>query len=206
MRRNVAILIFPDVEVLDFAGPFEVFAVADELEQHRLFNVFTVAELSSVVHARNGLQVVPNHTFESSPKPDIVVVPGGFGTRALLENSTVLDWIRHHAASAELVVSVCTGSLVLAKAGLLAGKQATTHYLRHDLLREIEPRAIVREDRRFIDEGNIATSAGISAGIDLSLHLVGRLHGASVAEATARSPTCRGPTSSSCRAASERAS
>ncbi len=192
MRRNTAILIFDDVEVLDFTGPFEVFAVTDELAERTLFNVFTVAESPGTVRARNGLKVVPDHTFESAPAPDILVVPGGFGTRPLLSKPSVLDRIRMWAKRAEITASVCTGSLVLAKAGLLDGQAATTHYLRHDLLRELAPTAIVHEDRRFLDNacppgrGRIATSAGISAGLNLSLHLVARLLGTAVAAKTAQ--------------------
>jgi transcriptional regulator GlxA family with amidase domain len=186
MRRNVAILVFPEVEVLDFAGPFEVFAVTDELNEAKLFHTFTVAGSPGTIRARNGLQIVPDHTFASAPVPHILVVPGGFGTRPLLNNPVVLDWVRQRAQHAEIVASVCTGSLVLAKAGLLVGQPATTHYLRHALLRELAPTATVHEDRRFLDNGAIATSAGISAGIDLSLHLVARLHGTATAEQTAR--------------------
>ncbi len=191
MRRNTAILIFDDVEVLDFSGPFEVFAVTDELAEQTLFNVFTVAETPGTVRARNGLKVVPDHAFESAPAPDILVVPGGFGTRPLLNKPSVIDRIRQWSKRAEVTASVCTGSLVLAKAGLLDRRAATTHYLRHDLLRQLAPTATVSEDRRFLvnepAEGRplIATSAGISAGIDLSLHLVARLHGTAVAAKTA---------------------
>jgi transcriptional regulator GlxA family with amidase domain len=186
MRRTTAILIFDHVEVLDFAGPFEVFSVADELSGNGLFKVFTVAETPGTIRANGSLKIVPEHTLESAPAPDILIVPGGFGTRALINKSSVVEWVRVAAKRAELVASVCTGSLVLAKAGLLNHQPVTTHFLCHDLLRELAPTAIVNEERRFIDNGHVATSAGISAGIDLSLHLVARLHGATVAEKTAR--------------------
>jgi transcriptional regulator GlxA family with amidase domain len=185
MRRNVAILLFPEVEVLDFAGPFEVFAVTDELTQHSLFHVYTVAAQSGTIRARNGLNVVPDHTFASAPPADVLIVPGGIGTRALLNDSSVIKWVRGQAERAAAVVSVCTGSLVLAKAGLLDALDATTHYERFDLLRELAPTARVHEDRRFLDNGKVLTSAGISAGIDVSLHLVARLHGAAAAAKTA---------------------
>lgn len=184
--RRVAIYIFPDVEVLDFAGPYEVFAVTNELNERRLFHTFTVAERAGPVRARNGLGVVPDHTFADCPPPDLLVVPGGLGTRPLLDRPDVVAWVAARAAAAEITASVCTGSLLLAKAGLLAGRRATTHHLRHDLLRELAPDATVLTDRRWVDEGRVATSAGISAGIDLSLHLVARLHGADVAARTAR--------------------
>jgi transcriptional regulator GlxA family with amidase domain len=184
--RHVAIYLFPDVEVLDFAGPYEVFAVTNELNERRLFRTFTVAEQAGPVRARNGLGVVPDHTFADCPPPDILVVPGGLGTRPLLDRPDVVAWVAARAAAAEITASVCTGSLLLAKAGLLAGRRATTHHLRHDLLRELAPDATVLTDRRWVDEGRVATSAGISAGLDLSLHLVARLHGAEVAARTAR--------------------
>ena len=185
MRLNTAIFIFDDVEVLDFTGPFEVFAVTDELAGHTLFNTYTVAELSGVVRARNGLRVVPNHTFESAPPPDIIVIPGGSGTRPLLNRPLVIEWVRRQARAAKHTVSVCTGSLVLAKAGLLDGLNATTHGLQLALLRALAPAATVHDDRRFLDNGPILTSAGIAAGIDVALHLVARLHGQDTAGKTA---------------------
>jgi len=192
MRRTVAILLFDDVEVLDFAGPFEVFAVTDELNDHRLFAVTTVAETPGPLRARNGLRVVPDHDFSSLPAADLLVIPGGLGTRPLLQRPEVLAWVRERSRAAEITASVCTGSLVLAKAGLLDGCDVTTHHQRHDLLHELAPAATVHADRRFLvnpataTRGLIATSAGISAGIDLSLHLVALLHGATTAEQTAR--------------------
>ncbi len=186
MRRNVALLLFNEVEVLDFAGPFEVFAVTDELAGHALFNVFTVAATPGPVRARNGLVVQPAHTFATAPAADVLIVPGGFGTRALLHDEPVLTWLRTAAASAEIVMSVCTGSIVLGRAGLLDGLRATTHYACLDLLRTHAPRATVVPSVRWTDNGKILTSAGIAAGIDCSLHLVGRLLGADTAAATAR--------------------
>lgn len=185
MPRTVAILIFDDVEVLDFAGPFEVFSVTRELANNQLFNIHTVGVTPGTVRARNGLKLVPEHTLESVPPPDLLIVPGGYGTRALLNQPGVIDWLRRKAPKTELVASVCTGSLLLAKAGLLAGAPATTHYQCFDLLRQLEPTATVREDVRFTDHGRILTAAGISAGIDLSLHIVARLHGVEIAERTA---------------------
>ena len=186
MRRIVAILLFDEIEVLDFAGPFEVFAVTDELSDHKLFRVVTVAQEKRPIRARNGLSVNPDHVVADCPPPDILIVPGGFGTRALLKNSAVLDWIKSVNATAEIVASVCTGSIVLGRAGLLDGLQATTHHECFDLLREHAPRTTVVETDRYVDNGRILTAAGISAGIDLSLHLVTRLHGAAVAQKTAR--------------------
>ena len=184
MRLNVAIFIFNEVEVLDFAGPFEVFAATDELAGHTLFNTYTVAELPGVVRARHGLRVVPAHTFETAPSPDIIVIPGGSGTQALLNRPVIIEWLRRQSRVAQYTVSVCTGALLLAKAGLLEGLQATTHHRALDLLRELAPTATVHSDRRFLDNGQLLTSAGISAGIDVSLHLVARLHAREVAEKT----------------------
>lgn len=186
MQRTVAILLFDEIEVLDFAGPFEVFAVTDELSNHQLFQVVTVAQEARSIRARHGLSVNPRYSFNDCPKPDILVVPGGFGTRALLKNQVVLDWIKAINATAEIVVSVCTGSIVLGRAGLLDGLKATTHHSCFALLREHAPRTTVIETDRFIDNGRILTAAGISAGIDVSLHLVARLHGAETAQRTAR--------------------
>ena len=129
MKKNVAILLFPDVEVLDFAGPFEVFAVTDELRGYATFKVYTVAcpeparraETSAPIRARNGLTVVPDYDLDSCPPPHLLIIPGGFGTRRLLELPHVLDWVGTQSLAAELTMSVCTGSLVLAKAGLLDG-------------------------------------------------------------------------------------
>ena len=186
MRRRTAILIFDDVEVLDFAGPFEVFAVTDELSGHQLFEVQTVAEFPGTVRARNGLKIVPDYTLESAPPPHLLIVPGGSGSRKLLERAAVLEWIRRRARHAEVVASVCTGARLLAKAGLLDGLRVTTH---HENLAEIQalaPKSNVVENVRFIDHGQVLTAAGISAGFDASLHLVARFHGPEVAGKTAR--------------------
>jgi transcriptional regulator GlxA family with amidase domain len=186
MKKNIAILLFDDVEVLDFAGPFEVFAVADGLRGHAVFNVFTVAENLGTVRARNGLKIVPHFSREDCPVPQILIVPGGFGTRALLNKPALLEWIRLKAKHAEIVMSVCTGALVLGKAGLLDGLRATTHHQSFDLLRSVAPRTEVLESERFVDNGKVVTAAGISAGIDCSLHVVERLLGSESADATAR--------------------
>lgn len=186
MKRNVAILLFDEVEVLDFAGPFEVFAVTDELANYETFNVFTVGENVGTVRARNGLKVVPTYVLENCPPPHVLVVPGGFGTRALLGKPALLEWLRLRSAKSELTVSVCTGSLLLAKAGLLDGLRATTHHECFDALREIAPRTEIVETDRFIDNGHVLTAAGISAGIDCSLHVVERLLGREAADRTAR--------------------
>jgi transcriptional regulator GlxA family with amidase domain len=190
--RNVGILIFPDVEILDFCGPFEVFASATlpaETEggpETRLFAVFTVAERSELVACRGGLLVQPNHTLADHPPLDLVVVPGGFGTRREQENPVVLDWIARQRRSGALTTSVCTGAFLLGAAGLLEGRRATTHWTTIDGLRANHPKTDVLADARVVDEGEIITSAGVSAGIDMALHVVRRLHGDEVARRTAR--------------------
>ncbi len=182
--RNVAILIFDDVEVLDFAGPFEVFNAAGRLNRQDLLNVYTVAQRSPVV-ARGGLSINPHHTLEDCPPPDILLVPGGRGARSLLEDAALLDWLRIQAGRVELLLSVCTGALLLGQAGLLDGLGATTFHTELDLLRSIAPAAHVVGDRRYVDNGKVVTSAGISAGIDMALHIVTRLLGEEHARATA---------------------
>jgi transcriptional regulator GlxA family with amidase domain len=186
MKRNVAILLFDEVEVLDFAGPFEVFGVTDDLRKGEAFNVFTVADSPGTVRARHGLKIVPTYTPENCPAPQLLVVPGGWGTRALLGKVALLEWLRLKTKGAELVLSVCTGSLLLAKAGLLDGLRVTTHHDTLDLLRELAPTATVDPSARFHDNGKIVTAAGISAGIDASLYVVERLLGAEAATTTAR--------------------
>ena len=182
--KNVAILIFDDVEVLDFCGPFEVFSVAGRRENLDLFNVYTVAESSRPVFARNKLSINPTFTVHDLPKPDILVVPGGYGTRREMHNTKLVQWVREQAAEAELVLSVCTGALLLAKADLLQNLKATTHHGALDLLKEVAPNTeIVKE--RFVDNGAVILSAGISAGIDMSLHVVEKLHGRETAVETA---------------------
>ncbi len=175
--RNVAIFIFTDVEVLDFAGPFEVFNVSSELVEPRPFNVYTIAQTSEPVKARGGLTIVPHYSFDDMPKPDVLLIPGGRGTRPLLHERSIIDWIRAQHTEVERLLSVCTGSLLLGKAGLLDGLEATTHHGSFDLLRQLTPTTTVHENKRYVDNGTIVTSGGISAGIDMALHIVQQLAG-----------------------------
>ena len=197
--RTVAILLFDAIEVLDFAGPFEVFGVAGRSSQQTRFSeppftVFTVAEHTPVI-ARNGLSINPSYRLDNHPKADIIIVPGGggvhadgtpFGSRLEMNNPVLLNWVRQSAESAELVLSVCTGSFILGKAGLLDGLAATTHFMAMDGMRQAAPDTELRPTERYVDNGKIITSAGISAGIDMSLYVVGRLLGKDVADETAR--------------------
>ena len=185
-KRNVAVLIFNEVEVLDFAGPFEVFSVTGKRDDTDPFEVYTVAEKAGPVLARNGLSVNPRYVLDECPVPDVLVVPGGFGTRREKHNRALIDWISRNARRARPVFSVCTGALLLAEAGLLDGLSVTTHHGAFGELRDAAPGAIVEESERFVDNGNVVTSAGISAGIDASLHIVARLLGAEQARETAR--------------------
>lgn len=185
-KRNVAILLFNNVEVLDFAGPFEVFSVTSELNNHELFHVYTVAEKPGAVTAVNGLSVNPRYCFADCPRADIVIIPGGIGSRVVMSNLRVIEWVRTSSQHAELVLSICSGARVLAKSGLLDGLEATTHHEVIEHLRELAPHTVVRENVRFIDTGRIMTSGGISAGIDLSFYVVHKLLGEEVAAKTAR--------------------
>jgi len=183
--RRVGIFIFPEVEVLDFCGPFEVFSVAGRQIVPGAFEVCLIAPAPGAVAARNGLSVNPHFSFADAPPLDLLLIPGGWGTRALVNDAATIDWIAERAAAAELVLSVCTGALLLAKARLLNGQAATTHHGALDLLRSLAPDTEVRENTRYVDNGRIITSAGIAAGIDMSLHVVGRLLGVEAARATA---------------------
>lgn len=202
---NTAILVFDGVEVLDFAGPFEVFSrtrTEPGVESRRSdatapFRVFTVAPGSgdhplgavrddprSIV-ATGGLRVTAHFTYDDAPRIDLLVVPGGFGTRPLVEHPPTLDWIRRVAAGAQLVTSVCTGAALLARAGLLAGKRATTHFGSYDWLASLDPTITVEKGVRYVEDG-IITSAGVSAGIDMAFAVVEKRCGRPVAEETAR--------------------
>jgi transcriptional regulator GlxA family with amidase domain len=191
-QRTVGILLFDEVEVLDFAGPFEVFSrtrlvpgtASRRINDSAPFYVFTVAETRATVNCTGGLQVTPTHDFATAPHIDILVVPGGFGTRPLLAHAPTLEWIRQRADAAATVTSVCTGALLLAKLGLLRDRRATTHWGALDTLAELDPTITVDRDARVVHD-LIFTSAGISAGIDMSLSVVEQLHGREVADETA---------------------
>lgn len=184
-QRTVGILVFPDVEVLDFCGPFEVFASASEGSE-RLFAVSVVGETTDIVSCRGGLLVKPHLSFVDSPRFDLIVVPGGFGTRNEIDNPALIDWIQAQNETTEITTSVCTGALLLAKAGLLEDLPVTTHWDAFDELLGHFPGLHVDGTQRVIDNGHIVTSAGVSAGIDMALAMVARLHGQSVALDTAR--------------------
>lgn len=191
-QRTVGILVFDGVEVLDFCGPFEVFATTimpgvDPLDEAaRPFRVLTIAERANPVCCSGGLLVHPHHTIENHPPLDILVVPGGYGTRREANNARLLDWIAAQDERTELTTSVCTGAFLLAARGILDGRPATTHWASIERLRTTHPGVEVREQVRFVDDGRVLTSAGVSAGIDMALHVVSRLLGGDVASTTAR--------------------
>ncbi len=191
MTRTIGIFVFDQVEVLDFAGPYEVFTCASRVAASSTphapapFKVVTIGRGAAMLRARAGLSVLPEASFTDAPALAVLIVPGGV-VEAEMAKPDVIAWIAAMAARCELVASVCTGALLLAQAGLLDGKDATTH--RDDLaqLRALFPRVNVHAERRWIDQGDVVTSGGISAGIDMSLHLVERLAGRALALATAR--------------------
>jgi transcriptional regulator GlxA family with amidase domain len=172
----IGIALFDGAEELDWAGPWEVLAAWAQQFPDDGVRVFTLARSEGPVTCAKGLRVLPDETWETAPALDVLVYPGGRGTRRELGDEAVLDWIRGAAERGTVVASVCTGSLVLAAAGLLDGKPATTHWGSLELLPTLGRGIEVRPDDRFVDNGNVITAAGVSAGIDMALHLVARLH------------------------------
>ena len=190
-QRTVGILVFDDVEILDFCGPFEVFASADipgvvDREARRLFKVSTVAAEKRTTRCRAGLLVELNYSFDDAPLFDIIVLPGGYGTEKARFDPAIQAWVRKHLAAGALTTSVCTGLVFLAQIGAIDGRTVTSHWETLDWFRREFPALDVRGDQRVIDLGPIVTSAGVSAGIDMALAVVARLHGIDIARETAR--------------------
>jgi transcriptional regulator GlxA family with amidase domain len=192
-QLNVGILLFDGVEILDFAGPFEVFSRtrlvpgvdSRRSEESAPFAVSTVAATSLPITTIGGLRVEPHHSFASEHPIDLLVVPGGFGTRPLLTDARTLEWIQRTSDRVKYLTSVCTGSLLLAKAGLLSHKRATTHWGALDLLQSIDPTIQVERTLRVVRDG-VTTSAGVSAGIDMAFEVVESICGKAVADETAQ--------------------
>ena len=190
MTLTIGIYLYDQVEVLDFAGPFEVFTTASRLRAREdsqalpLFQVCTIALKEQQIAARGGLRVLPEFSIHTHPHLDVLIIPGGIVTDEL-EKEEVISWIARTSNSAELTASVCTGAFLLGQAGLLEGKQATTHWEDLDDLRAMFPGIEVLPQTSWVDNGPIVTSAGISAGIDMSLHLVERLADRDLAVRTA---------------------
>jgi transcriptional regulator GlxA family with amidase domain len=173
VTRSIAIVIFDGAEELDFVGPWEIFTFIRHFDTEAC-NVFTVSERGGEVKSAKGLRVLADHSFETAPRADIVLVPGGMGTRTEVDNPRIIEYLKRAAETAELMTSVCTGAFLLERAGLLTGKRATTHWGSIDRLRALGTVTVV-DDERYVDEGKVVTSAGVSAGIDMALYLVGRL-------------------------------
>lgn len=184
MGLDVGILIFENVEELDFVGPLETFGNLAKILPDEKVQLVTVAERSGAIKGVNGLRVIPDVTFAGCPLLDVLVVPGGPGRFVEMKNPAVLQFVRDKAKEAHITTSVCTGAFILAEAGLLTGRRAITHWTYVDELRARGDVTVVQD--RFVDDGNIITAAGISAGIDMSLHLIGRLYGPDVAAKVAR--------------------
>jgi len=190
-RKRVGIVLFDEIEVLDFCGPFEVFCAVRMNEENRReesspFEVLLVAEKSGPVVAHGGMKVLPACSFQDCPKLDVLVVPGGWGTRRELKNPVMLDWLRQRANEVETLASVCTGSMLLGFAGLLDGLHATTHWKSLNWMRDSFPSVTVEYDQHVVEDGRVLTSAGISAGIDMALRVVTRYCGEPIARATAK--------------------
>jgi transcriptional regulator GlxA family with amidase domain len=173
MGITTGILLFDDVEELDFAGPWEILTSAAALEKED--RVVTIAEKEGPIRCAKGLRVLPDHTFADAPRLDVVLVPGGQGTRREVANPAVIEWLKKVGEGCRFVTSVCTGTLLLHEAGFARGKRVTTHWGFVETLRQ-RGDVTVLDDVRFVRDGNLITSAGISAGIDMALYLVGQLH------------------------------
>ncbi|WP_282041014.1 DJ-1/PfpI family protein [Winogradskyella flava] len=186
-KRTVGILIFKNAEVLDFAGPFEVFSVSNQIHNNKLFDVSVVAKTKEPIVAMNGLSVNPDYSFEDAPTFDILIISGGMGASLVVKDKEALKWIDKAVKKSELTMSVCTGAAILGKLGLLEGKPYCTHNTVYPFIEKMVPTAKPQKEKRFIQsDEKLYTSAGISAGIDLSFHIVEKLHGKEVASNTAQ--------------------
>lgn len=183
---NIGIYIYDNAEVLDFSGPFEVFSTASRfLKKKEKFNVYLISEENSVVKARGGFNVYANHSFADCPPLDVLIVSGGVHTEEM-QKENVLRWIKEQSKKVHLTASVCTGAFLLASAKVIKKEKVTTHWEDIEDLKESFPKLKVIENKRWIEVDNIVTSGGISAGIDMSLHLVSKLHSKKLAKNTAK--------------------
>lgn len=185
-QRNVGILLFDGVEVLEFSGPYEVFSVANRLSDTELFKLQTISYTGEALRANGGLQLTPDFAMHDAPHLDVLIVPGGDGSREVMQSEEALNWVVHRAERAEKVMSVCSGALILAKGGLLDELESTTHHRRFRLLEQLAPRTAVLREARYVDTGRIMTTAGISSGIDGALEMLYQLHGRQLSDAVAR--------------------
>ena len=185
-KRNVGILIFDDAEVLDFAGPFEVFSVTAQLNSDAYFNVFTISKSKLPIRALNGLKVIPDFSFVDHPEIDLLIISGGQGTKVVLHDDAVLQWVETTSSNAELTLSICSGARLLAKLGMLNNKPFCTHHEVYDHIAQLAPSSIPQKNQRFITTSEkLFTSGGISAGIDLSFYIIEKLVGKEIATKTA---------------------
>jgi transcriptional regulator GlxA family with amidase domain len=185
-KIKVGIFIFNDVEVLDFAGPFEVFSLATK-DDNNIFDVFTISENEEIISAKNDLKVKAKYTFTYNCDIDILIIPGGNGAEEFeIKNKTTLRWIIEQSKKVNILASVCTGALLLAECGILKNKKATTHWMDLDRLENDYPDIDVIRNVKYVDEGNILTSGGISAGINMSFYIIKRLFGIKTARSTAK--------------------
>lgn len=184
--RRVGIVVFDEVEVLDFAGPFEVLAITEDAAKTKLFQVSLLGTKPGPVRARNGLTVVPDVLYDQAGPLEVLIVPGGFGAEKItILDRRFLNWLASVRAEVPLIAAVCTGAFLLAEAGLLDGYRATTHHLDFDEFETRWPRVSLVRDKKWVDEGPVVSSGGISSGIDMTLHLVARLEGLETARRTA---------------------
>lgn len=188
--RSIGIVVFPDAEELDFVGPYEVFTMAKQAmagrANDRELGVSLVAETAEPVRCAKGMRVIPDHTFDDAPALDVVLVPGGLGTRREADNAALTGWLARVAPGCEWVTSVCTGSLLLQRAGLTDERRITTHWAYVGALRELAPKTELLEGVRYVRDGNVVTAAGVSAGIDMALWLTGQMWGIEHARITQR--------------------
>lgn len=186
MALGIGIAIFEDAEELDLVGPWEVLSFWAQMWPDDDVRVFTVAQTDGAVRCAKGLRILPDHTWETAPQIDVLVYPGGQGTRPQIDDEAVHAWLDRIRGGGALMTSVCTGALVFAGAGYLHDRPATTHWANFDELIAIDPTIKAERESRFVDDGDVITSAGVSAGIDMALHLVSRLHSKERAQAVRR--------------------
>jgi len=190
-RKRLGIVIYDEIEVLDFCGPFEVFSVTRLNEERRReepspFEVLLISQFDQPIITTGGMKVIPDFAFDNCPPLDILMVPGGIGFLKEMHNEVMLSFVRSRAPDVETLAAVCTGALILGNAGLLDGLRATTHWYFLQKMQELFPNVTVDSKSHVVKAGKVITSAGISAGIDMALHIVTDYFGEGIARATTR--------------------
>jgi len=183
-KKNVGIFLYDDVEVLDFAGAFEVFTATNELNNNELFKTFIISPFGQTVITRNNLKILPDYGCSHYPDIDILVIPGGDGSKAASRHRVIKNWFKHAYENTEMALSICTGIRFFAEQNFLDGMKVTTHHSAFEEIRKTAPKAEVLENERFTDNGKLLTAAGVSAAIDLSLYVVEKLEGKTIAQKT----------------------